>query len=168
MELRLMRESQRLSNVPLRDGETLTVAPLCPTDEPRLRDWFRRVSADSRSHVTARDDAQWQDDGIEHIALVASIDRDVVGVARLIALPGDAEVAFLVDDDHQRRGIGTALRDALLQIARERGIYRLHAHVRPDNTAIRRLLDTPALELVGDRGHVLEMVFAEQADEIAS
>ncbi|HEY5944866.1 MAG TPA: GNAT family N-acetyltransferase [Kofleriaceae bacterium] len=168
MDLRLSRESQRF-HVPLRTGETLTVAALRPSDEPRLRAWFQRVSPDSRYqrfhvHVTDLTDEDWRYltsvDGVDHVALVASLAGEPVAVARLIALPGDAELAFLVDDAHQRRGIGSVLRDALIAIARERGIYRLHAHVLPDNVAIRRLLSTPSLHVVGDRGHVIELVLA--------
>ena len=99
-------------------------------------------------------------DGVDHVALVASIDDHPVAVARLIELPGDAEIRFLVDDEHQRRGIGSILRDELLAIAHARGIYRFHANVVPENVAIRRLLSAPALHLVGDRGHVLELVLA--------
>jgi GNAT superfamily N-acetyltransferase len=141
MDLRLLWESQRSFVVSLPDGETLTVTPLRPTDDL---------------------------DGIDEIALVATLGGERVAVGRLIALPGDAEIAFLVDVAHQRRGIGAVLRDALLASARERGIYRMHAHVLPHNVAIRRLLDTPVLELVGDRGHVLELVLAEAANVIAS
>ncbi|HEX5064263.1 MAG TPA: GNAT family N-acetyltransferase, partial [Kofleriaceae bacterium] len=79
-------------------------------------------------------------DGIDRVALVASVDDQPVAVARLIELPGDAEIRFRVDEDYRRRGIGSILRDELLAIAHARGIYRFHANVVPDNVAIRRLL----------------------------
>jgi GNAT superfamily N-acetyltransferase len=99
--------------------------------------------------------------GVPQITVLASTGFEVVAAARLIALPGDAEIEFVVEDAHQRRGIGTALRDTLVRIARERGIYRLHARVAPENVAIRRLLAAPTLELLFDRGDVLELVVAE-------
>jgi len=132
MDLRLSWESLSFA-VPLPDGGNVVVE-------------YRRLPTDV--------------DGIDRVALVASIDDHPVAVARLIALPGDAEIAFLVDDEHQRRGIGSILRDELVAIAYARGIYRLHAHVVPDNVAIRRLLAAPTLHLISDRGHVLELVLA--------
>ncbi len=132
MDLRSSRESRHPAVVRLRSGEALEVA---------------FVQSDLG--------------GVPQITVLASIGFEVVAAARLIALPGDAEIEFVVEDAHQRRGIGAALRDTLVRIARERGIYRLHARASPDNVAIRRLLDTPALELLFDRGDVLELIVAE-------
>ena len=47
--------------------------------------------------------------------------------------PGEAEVAFLVEDQHQGRGIGQLLLEHLAQAGRERGIERFVAEVLPDN-----------------------------------
>jgi len=99
---------------------------------------------------------------VDHVALIASLGDKPVAVARMIAFAGDAELAFFVKWEHQRRGIGSILRDELVAIAQARGLRRLHAHVLPDNVAIRRLLATPSFDLVGDRGHVLELVLAAQ------
>lgn len=132
MDLRLSWESLPLV-IPLADGVNLVVE-------------YQRQPTDV--------------DGIDHIALVASIEDRPVAVAQLIATPGDAEIVFDVANEHQRRGIGSILRDELVAIAQVRGIYRLHANVLPDNIAIRRLLAAPALYVIADRGHVLELVLA--------
>ena len=50
--------------------------------------------------------------------------------------PGEAEVAFLVEDAHQGRGIGQLLLEHLAQAGRERGIERFVAEVLPDNQAM--------------------------------
>ena len=50
--------------------------------------------------------------------------------------PGKAEVAFLVEDRHQGRGIGQLLLEHLAQAGRERGIERFVAEVLPDNQAM--------------------------------
>ena len=70
-------------------------------------------------------------------------------------------VAFLVDDLYQRRGVGSALRDELIAAAHARGARRLCAHVLPLNVGIRRLLTAPALQLIADRGDLLELVIAD-------
>ncbi|NLU65744.1 GNAT family N-acetyltransferase [Streptomyces sp. HNM0574] len=53
---------------------------------------------------------------------------DVAGVA------DEAEVAFLVRDDHQGRGVASALLEHIAAVARERGIRRFTAEVLPANS----------------------------------
>jgi GNAT superfamily N-acetyltransferase len=169
VDLRLLRESQLPFDVPLPDGDNLVVTAIQPSDEPALRAWFGNLSPDARyqrfhAPVSELSDEQWRYltsvDGVDHLAFVASLAGKPVAVARMIVMPGDAEIAFLVSDAHQRRGIGSILRDLLVGIARARGMYRMHAHVLPENVAIRKLLTTPALHIVADNGRVLELVLA--------
>jgi acyl-CoA synthetase (NDP forming) len=90
------------------------------------------------------------------LALVAFVDRELVAVARYDRLPtepddalpgsaagttggpvpqlvGEAEVAFVVRDDHQGRGLGTVMLEHLASAAVARGIGRFVADVLPDN-----------------------------------
>ena len=46
---------------------------------------------------------------------------------------GEAEVAFLVEDRHQGRGIAQLLLEHLAQAGRERGVEKFVAEVLPDN-----------------------------------
>ncbi|MFH8366564.1 GNAT family N-acetyltransferase [Streptomyces sp. NPDC018031] len=48
--------------------------------------------------------------------------------------PDEAEVAFLVQDAHQGRGVASALLEHIAAVARERGIRRFAAEVLPANT----------------------------------
>jgi hypothetical protein len=52
-----------------------------------------------------------------------------------------AEVAFIVGDDYQGRGIGTFLMDALAVAARGDGVKRFTARVLSENYSMRRILD---------------------------
>ena len=71
-------------------------------------------------------------DGNHHV-LVAVVDGEPVGIARL-AREGDvAEVAFAVADEWQGKGVGTLLVERLAEDARAAGITRFRADVRPDN-----------------------------------
>ncbi len=135
--------------------------PIRPDDLPELRAGFRRLSPDTRFqrfHAAVEDlsPAQWtyltEVDGHDHVAFVACVRERfgelprgaIVGVARFIRSPEDAtsaEIAFVVWDDVQGRGVGGALRDALVREARARGITTFFAHVLPGNCAIRRLLE---------------------------
>ncbi|MFF9897584.1 GNAT family N-acetyltransferase [Streptomyces longispororuber] len=49
-------------------------------------------------------------------------------------VPDEAEVAFLVQDAHQGRGVASALLEHIAAVARERGIRRFAAEVLPANT----------------------------------
>ena len=86
-------------------------------------------------------------DGRNHVALVAESPvgaaRSLLGVARYVRLPEDpeaAEVAVVVADPWQGRGIGTLLVDELAPRARARGIRRFTATMASDNTPAHRLM----------------------------
>src|SRR5664279_2578776 len=68
-------------------------------------------------------------------SLIARIGDDVVGLSSYERLPmwEEAEVALLVDDDHQGIGIGTLLLEALAVHAKATGVVRLVAEVLADN-----------------------------------
>jgi acetyl coenzyme A synthetase (ADP forming)-like protein len=70
------------------------------------------------------------------VALVAELGDRLLGVARYEHELGTdvAEVAFVVSDEHQGRGIGTALLEHLAAAARERGITRFVADTSAHNS----------------------------------
>lgn len=81
-------------------------------------------------------------DGHNHVALVASDDEGVIGIARLIRhhhRRQEAEVAMAVADAWQRRGVGRQLIHALMQRAEILGISQVKANVLAGNTAALRL-----------------------------
>ncbi len=80
-------------------------------------------------------------DGLKHVAWVAEVGGQPVGLARYVEIASQtAEVAFEVADAHQGRGIGTLLLEAVLTVAHARGFTRISATVRPDNVASVKLL----------------------------
>jgi len=153
------------AQVTLPDGTTLMLRELHPSDEPMLRTWFASLSNDARYHrfhgqVVELSPAAWRYltriDQHDHVGILALQGDELLGVARMIRLAGDAdiaEIAFLVGDEQQRRRIGSTLRDMLIAIARARGYRKLYAYVLPENIAIRRLLG----KRVVDRGGLLEV-----------
>jgi RimJ/RimL family protein N-acetyltransferase len=65
-----------------------------------------------------------------HQAIVATVCDQIVGVAGFEAVdPSTAEVALLIEDDHQHQGIGTLLLEQLADLARELGYVRFVADV---------------------------------------
>ncbi len=108
------------ADVVLADGGTVRVRPIRPDDGERLLGLHARLSPDSvyyryfapRPVLTPDEVAHLT--GVDHrsrVALVASLRDQIVGVARYDTVPGtsDAEVAFVVEDAHQGRGLGSVL-----------------------------------------------------------
>ena len=89
--------------------------------------------------------------------------RRLIAVARFVRLvedPSAAEVAIVVADDWQRRGVGSLLSDQLAEEARRAGIARFTATIASDNVAAQRLMRRLTTHLEGHpAGHgVSEMV----------
>ncbi len=86
-------------------------------------------------HLSDRDVARFtQVDHDERVAFVMTLQGQMIAVGRYdVVEPGEAEVAFLVEDQHQGRGIAQILLEHLAQAARERGVERFVAEVLPDN-----------------------------------
>lgn len=170
------RASTEPSSQPLRvifepkDGTTpITIRPICAEDRAELRDGFKKLSPLSRyqrffSDIHELTDAQLDYltnvDGVNHVALVASVPtadlalEKGLGVARFVRLPDEpdvAEVALTVVDDAQRKGLGTALLSALIAAARERGIHRFRMQILTMNGSMLGLLShCGAIEIHSD------------------
>lgn len=155
----------------LSDGTAIAVREVHESDEVALRSWYATLSPESRyqrfhSHSADLSPAQWRYltnvDGVDHLAIVALHDHELVGIARMIRLDeleSAAEIAFLVDDAFQSRGVGSLLRDVLFVLASRRTYRRLYAFVLAENIAIRRLLAGTRARLI-DRREVLEIALA--------
>jgi acetyl coenzyme A synthetase (ADP forming)-like protein len=138
-----------VSDVVLVDGGTVHVRPIEPADGPALVAFHGRLSPDtvySRFFSVKPTLSEAEVERFTHVdhdarvALVAELGDRLVGVARYDRTASDreAEVAFVVADEHQGRGIGTVLLEHLAAAARERGITRFVAQTLPSN---RRMLD---------------------------
>src|SRR5687768_17921938 len=75
------------------------------------------------------------------VAFVILLGDQLVAVGRYDRYPDtdDAEVAFLVEDAHQRRGLGSVLLEHLAAAARERGITTFVAEVLAQNSKMVRV-----------------------------
>ena len=131
------------ADVVLSDGGTAHLRPILPEDGDLLRSFYSRLSAESiyfrffgpRSHLSEREVTRFTNvDYVDRVALIATIGADMVAVVRYDRVaPEEAEVAFLVEDAHQGRGVASVLLEHLRAAARERGITRFIADVLPAN-----------------------------------
>jgi acetyltransferase len=132
------------ADVVLTDGGTAHLRPILPEDADRLRAFHARLSKETvynrffayRPTLGDADVARFtQVDHDDRVALVGTLRDEIIGVVRYDRLPGtdEAEVAFVVEDPHQGRGLGAVLLEHLAAAARERGIDRFVADVLPTN-----------------------------------
>ncbi|MBW8750913.1 MAG: GNAT family N-acetyltransferase [Propionibacteriales bacterium] len=131
------------ADVVLRDGRTAHLRPITPEDAEGLVSFYSKVSAQSKyfrffapmPELSEKDVRRFtQVDHHERAAFVLTVAERIVAVGRYeMTGPGEAEVAFLVQDAHQGRGIGQLLLEHLAQAARERDIHRFVAEVLPEN-----------------------------------
>lgn len=131
------------ADVVLADGGTAHVRPIRPADADRLRAFYSRLSDETiyfrffgpRPRLTDREVTWFTTvDYLDRVALIATIGDEMVAVIRYDRTgPGEAEVAFLVEDAHQGRGVASVLLEHLAATARERGIERFVADVLPAN-----------------------------------
>ncbi len=141
----------------LRDGTTVHLRLLRPTDKKLLREGFDRLSPDSRyrrffsakTHLT-EDELRYltELDGETHVAIgAARYDEDGaelgLGVARIVRLadrPDTAEFAVAVVDDAQGQGLGSLLFQRLMAAAKERGVRRLRLEILGSNRPMQEFI----------------------------
>lgn len=141
----------------LSDGGAVHVRPITPDDADRLADLHGRLSDRTiyyrffspRPRLSPREIQRFTTvDHIDRVALVAMLDDHFIAVARYDRLPGtsEAEVAFVVADEHQGRGVGALLLEHLAAAARERGITRFFAETLSDNRAMQGVFKSAGWE----------------------
>jgi acetyltransferase len=144
------------------DGDVeVLIRPIRPDDKALLavgmehlseRSTYQRFLASKRALTAAELRYLTEIDFRDHVAFVAVRPEEpdvLVGVGRWVRSRSDpevAEIAFVVADDLQHRGLGTALGEALADAARERGVRRFVATMLPDNLAAHRLFARVAQE----------------------
>lgn len=137
------------TDAPLRDGGTVHIRPVRPDDAEAVAAFHERQSAGdlyyryftSMPRLTPRmRDRLTNVDYTERMGFVALLGDSIVGMASYDLWPerNTAELAFMVDVDHQGRGLATLLLEYLVVAAREAGVGSLVAMVLPDN---RRMLN---------------------------
>ncbi|MGW1147862.1 GNAT family N-acetyltransferase, partial [Streptomyces sp. NPDC002454] len=141
------------ADVVLRDGGTARIRPITTEDADRLVSFYEHVSDESKYYRFFAPYPELSDkdvhrfthhDFVDRVGLAATVGGEFIATVRYdridahgrpASAPADeAEVAFLVQDAHQGRGVASALLEHIAAVARERDIRRFAAEVLPANT----------------------------------
>lgn len=140
------------ASLTLTDGTRVLLRPIRPDDESALSALYERLSPQTAyqrfftvmrrlppnwAHILANVDYDRQ------MAIVATDPEGaLIGVARYAydARTDEAEIAIVVEDGWQGRGLGKRLLGELIGYAASRGIRRLRAYVLADNGRMLKLI----------------------------
>jgi acyl-CoA hydrolase/GNAT superfamily N-acetyltransferase len=140
----------------LNDGTQMNFRAIHPTDEPRMRDLFYKLSEATiyyrfMSHQKRISRHQIQDfvyiDHRNDVTIVGTLPEahgeEIIAVGSYYLDPKTnlAEVAFVVSDQWQNHGIGTFLLKHLMRIARRNGIRGFSAEVLVENKPMQAVIN---------------------------
>ncbi len=143
----------------LRDGGIVHIRPIRPDDKEALLAFFERTGPESRYFRFFRSKNRLSSEELiyytnldyeRRMAFVAVEDGELIGVARYDVMtdePGRAEVALMVEDAHQGRGVGTQLFQILTVYARRHGVVSFEAFVLPENAQMMRMFRSSGYEM---------------------
>jgi acetyltransferase len=152
---------QYIKEISTSSGTRLTIRPIRPEDEPMMVRFHTSLS--ERSVYFRYFNSQTLERRIEHKKLIRSCfidydrqmalvaersdpstgDREIVGLGTLVRshTENEAELAAAVIDAVQRRGIGLAIAEQLIEFARAEKIEKLTAVVLLENRPMRAVLE---------------------------
>jgi acetyltransferase len=151
----------------LKDGTPVVIRPIRPEDEPLMVKFHhtlsersvymryfhmlslsRRIEHDRLTRICYIDYDREMALVVEHTD-PASGEKQVLGVGRLSQLHETraAEVAIVISDQFQRKGMGTELLNRLLQIARDEKLDFVEAEILRENPEMQRMLEKVGFKL---------------------
>lgn len=143
------------------DGTPVNIRPIRPEDEPLMVTFHKGLSSESvyMRYLHSLDLSQRVAherltricfiDYDREMALVVTKRHPETGERRIIAVGRlsksssfpEAEFAMIIDDDHQKQGIGTELLRRLLAVAKDEKLARVIAYMLPDNVGMRKVCE---------------------------
>jgi GNAT superfamily N-acetyltransferase len=145
----------------LRDGRRVEIRALHPEDREGLQAAVMRCSKETLYHrffAVKREFSKKEVhffldiDFVNHVALAAVASENgrptIIGSCRYVVVaPERAEVAFLVIDDYQGKGLRTALMRHIAAIARDARLTELCAEVLADNVPMLKVFERSGLAM---------------------
>lgn len=151
---------QYVSSWTMKDGTQVVIRPIRPEDEPLMVKFHEMLSERSVYLRYFQPTKLSQRTAHERLTRMCFLDYDreiallvdhqapgtdqheILAIGRLSKMHGknSAEVAFLVRDEYQRRGLGTELLRRLAEIARAERITSIHAYMLQENIEMQGLI----------------------------
>ena len=128
--------------VKLKDGREVTVRPLQMEDKWKLIELFASMSVEALKWgmppYTQEVIERWMNNLPNFIALVAKSNNRVIGYANISKHPharrkGVGDLIIYLHQDFHNVGLGTALLDHLINLAKRQNLHRIGLHVIADN-----------------------------------
>ncbi len=164
-----------------KSGLEILLRPVKISDEPLLKDFFYALSDTSlyRRFISMRKDMPHERlqefvviDYTKEMVILATIQKaegveEVVGVGQygIDERTNTAEVAFVVRDDYQGKGIGTELLSYLTYLAKRQGLHGFTAEVLEENRPMLHLFEKMGFDIEKRRAegvYELKMTFRER------
>lgn len=153
--------------VTMKNGEKVLFRPIRPEDEPLEVEMFEKLSRESiyfrffgyvpkMSHKFLVRFTHIDYD--RELAIVAEVEEEgrklLAGVVRLVNDYSDdsAEFAIIVADPWHGQGLGGQLMDFMLNIAKERGLQRIHAEALVSNEVMLKMFERRGFKVVKSDG----------------
>ena len=164
------------ADVLLLDGRAAHLRPILPDDAQALVSFYERVSPESKymrffapyPTLSDRDVQRFTNvDHVDRVAFVVTLGGKIIGIGRYDRIDEEqAEVAFLIEDAHQGRGLAQLLLEHLAQAGRERGVSRFVAEVLPENVRMIQIFREAGYHVEGGyEDGVMRLVFGIDATD---
>ena len=146
--------------LPTKDGKPIVIRPARPEDRPRLEKMFRACSSDTLYTRFLSPGLgvplRYLDRLMRHnppavVALIAESEetgeRKVVALMNFVETEpgGHGEIAIVVVDEYQNRGLGSGMLNCLLELARKRGVKKFVADIDASNRRVFHLIKRSGL-----------------------
>lgn len=154
----------------LADGLHVRLRLTRPSDERLVRDFLERLAPETRQRRFRTPMPRVPQRVVDHFTFYEPRDRlvvaasgpgtggeEIVGLADVsFAATGQAEIGLVVDDEHQSRGIGKLLTEAIASLAVGRAATHLKAEMLDSDPAVISLLsDIGRIVRVIENGHAV-------------
>jgi acyl-CoA hydrolase/RimJ/RimL family protein N-acetyltransferase len=160
-------------------GQEISLRPVKISDEGLLKDFFYALSDNSmyRRFISRRQDMPHERlqefvviDYDREVSIVATVNQEdneeIVGLGQYIILPNAhvAEIAFVVRDKYQNKGIGNELLSYLTYLAKKQGLLGFTAEVLVENSPMLHLFEKMGFFMdkkIDNDTYELKMAFSE-------
>ncbi|NMO02437.1 GNAT family N-acetyltransferase [Gordonia sp. TBRC 11910] len=159
------------------DGGVVHIRPITPDDAAKLVAFHARLSEQTRylryfePYPTMSPNDVYRATHVDNryrVGLIALLGDEIIAVGVYEGRPDSttAEVAFVVADEHQRRGLGSVLLEHLAGAAADSGIETFEAAILAENPSMVRVFEDAGYQVRGtDDGYVVQLEFEIDPNE---